>query len=125
MAGGVHTAKFSRKLEGKSELFGVKFRPEGFRPFFDDHISKFADHIIAANQIFGKGPDRLAAALSSRQETEQITIVNTFCRERAPESDKKIDLADRLVNCILCNPAVLLMVGYSPTQCRKSLLESP
>src|SRR5579862_4021441 len=30
---GVHTAKFSRRLEGRSHTFGVKFTPGGFRAF--------------------------------------------------------------------------------------------
>src|SRR5271166_3627346 len=37
---GVQTAKFSRVLEGQSQVFGIKFRPGGFHPFFRAPISK-------------------------------------------------------------------------------------
>ena len=42
---GVQTHKFVRVLEGESQVFGVKFRPGGFRPFVDTPVSKLADRM--------------------------------------------------------------------------------
>ena len=35
-AWGISTSKFSRMLEGKSHVFGIKFTPGGFFPFLRD-----------------------------------------------------------------------------------------
>lgn len=37
--GGVHTARFTAKLEGKGRVFGVKFRPGAFRAFLGRSVS--------------------------------------------------------------------------------------
>jgi AraC-like DNA-binding protein len=104
---GVHTHKFSRTLEGQSQVFGVKFRPGGFRPFFADPLSKLADRIIPANRIFGEAVEALeAAVLSSRSEDEKVEAANAFFRERVPETDQTIELAGQLVDCILKEPEI-------------------
>ena len=99
---GVQTHKFSRVLEGQSQVFGIKFRPGGFRPFFNSPLSKLADRIVPAPSIFGKDVDPLeAVALSSCADDEKIDAANTFFRARTPEPDATIELAGRLVECIL------------------------
>ena len=104
---GVHTSKFSRVLEGQAQVFGIKFRPGGFRPFLDTSASKLADRIIPAKRIFGKDVEALEAALlSSCNENKKVAAANAFFRERVPEPDKTIALAGRLVDRILREPDI-------------------
>jgi AraC-like DNA-binding protein len=89
-------------LEGQARVFGIKFRPGGFRPFADIAMSKLADRTIPASRIFGKGVDTLqVVALSSGKESEKIAAANTFFSSRAPEPDESVALAGRLVDQIL------------------------
>jgi len=102
MVCGVQTHKFSRMIEGQSHVFGVKFRPGAFRPFYGSPVSRLADRIIPAGPIFGKGMNSLATILlSSCKENEKVEAANAFFHERIPERDKTIHLADQLVTRIL------------------------
>lgn len=62
---GVQTCKFSRVLDGRSQVFGIKFRPGGFRPFLSSPVSSLANCTIPAKRIFGKHVDALEAILLS------------------------------------------------------------
>ncbi len=103
---GVHTHKFSRVLEGQSQVFGVKFKPGGFRPFLKFATSKLADRRVPVQRIFGEDVNALRdVALSSKSEKEKLQAANAFFQARMPQPDKKIALAEKLVERIFleCN----------------------
>jgi AraC-like DNA-binding protein len=107
LVSGVQTRKFSRLLVGRSQVFGVKFKPGGFRPFFNSPVSSLADSTVPAKRIFGPAVDALTAILdSSHKETEKIAAANAFFRARLPEPDDTIALAGQLVAHILADPAI-------------------
>ncbi|MFZ3264647.1 MAG: AraC family transcriptional regulator [Terriglobales bacterium] len=104
---GVQTHKFSRLLQGEARVFGVKFRPGGFRPFYRAAVSKLADRIIPAGRVFG---DDLKAfkeiALSSCKENDKIQAANAFFHVRMPQPDPALLLAGQLVDRILQKPEI-------------------
>lgn len=105
--GGVATGKFSRMLAGQSHVFGVKFKPGGFRPFMKSSVSALADRTVPVRRIFGKDVDGLEALLvSSREEEERIGATNAFFLARVPEPDDSIALAGQLVGRILQEPEI-------------------
>lgn len=104
---GVHTAKFTRVLEGQSHVFGIKFTPGGFRPFLKSPVSSLANRTVPVSQIFGNGVDALEAVLvSSRAEDEMVEAANAFFCARAPAPDKTMALAGQLVSRILSEPDI-------------------
>jgi AraC-like DNA-binding protein len=104
---GVQTNKFERLLEGRAQVFGVKFRPGGFRPFFMSPISKLTDRSIPAAEVFGEEIEELGTlALSLSNEEEKIEAANAFFRRRLPKTNETIELADRLVERILNEPEI-------------------
>jgi AraC-like DNA-binding protein len=101
---GVHTNKFSRLLADRAQVFGIKFRPGGIRPFLAGPASSLANRDIPVRQIFGKDVDALEAMLmSSAKEVEKVAAANAFFRARRPEPDKTIALVGQLVGQILEN----------------------
>jgi AraC-like DNA-binding protein len=100
---GVQTQKFSRVLEGQSQVFGIKFKPGGFRPFLKFAASKLADRIVPAESILGKEVSTLEViVLSSREERKKVEAANAFFRARIPKRrDATIDLARQVVDRIL------------------------
>ncbi len=95
---GVHTAKFSRWLEGKSRVLGVKFRPGGFRPFVKQPVSAFTDRILPLQETFGdaaQGLERRVLAHAGHEAA--IAVVESFLREFQAVSDPSALLADRIV----------------------------
>lgn len=104
---GVHTARFSRRLEGRSHVFGVKFTPGGFRSFLKAPVSSIADRIVPVRDIFGSAIDTLDAVLAgSDDEDILIPAANAFFLSQAPPHDKNAALAASLVNRILAEPGI-------------------
>ena len=104
---GVQTQKFSRTLEGRSRVFGVKFRPGGFRPFLDGPVSALADSSAPARRIFGKDLRALEAiAFTDGREDDKVQAANDFFHQRMPKSDSTLELAAHLVECILQEPEI-------------------
>jgi len=104
---GVQTHKFSRLIEGKSHVFGVKFRAGGFRPFYKFPVSKLADRLIPARRVFGEGLTAFEeVAFSSCGENEKVKAADAFFHARMPKADPAIALAGKLVDRILHEPAI-------------------
>lgn len=101
--GGISTKKFSRVLEGKSGVFGVKFRPGGFRPFIQAPAATLLNTLVPASRIFGEDADRLERALRALpwKPGKMIAATNKFFRARIPQPDPEIELADRIIGLIL------------------------
>jgi AraC-like DNA-binding protein len=96
---GIHTGKFTRMLEGRSQVFGVKFKAGGFRSFFDAAVGTLLNQTIPARQVFGDAIDSLLSAAHS--EDEKIEVANAFFHARIPQPDASATLAGQLVDRIL------------------------
>lgn len=104
---GVHTHKFSRLLEGEARVFGVKFRPGGFHPFYQAPVSKLADRIIPASRVFGNDLEALEKiVLSSCKEDDKVQAANAFFHARMAKPDPTIAIVGQLVDRILHEPAI-------------------
>lgn len=99
---GIHTGKFTRVLEGRQNVFGVKFRPGAFRPFLGRAVSSLQNVTIPASSVFSPEVDALAAVLTGHEtdEDEKIALANRFLLARVPPDDSKarvaIDLSERI-----------------------------
>jgi AraC-like DNA-binding protein len=99
---GVHTARFSTTLEGESRVFGIKFRPGGFRPFLRSPVGALANRTVAAEQVFGAAAPQWGLAVQSLPDDDaQIAAASEFLRARMPAPDSNVALATRLVEQIL------------------------
>jgi AraC-like DNA-binding protein len=99
---GVTTKRFSRTLEGESRVFGIKFRPGGFRPFLGKPVATLNDRVVPIETVFGSdGAKWESGILSLKEEEEQIETASAFLRARLPEADENVALATRLVVLIL------------------------
>jgi AraC-like DNA-binding protein len=72
---------FVRRLEGRGRVFGVKFRPAGFRPFLGAPISGIVGQRLQAATVFGTEIDELAGIVSQADDVNrQIELVDLFLR---------------------------------------------
>jgi AraC-like DNA-binding protein len=98
---GVHTARFSTTLEGESRVFGIKFRPGGFRPFLGASVGTLANRMVPVEQIFGADAREWPITMLSLQDDDDlIAAASEFLRTRLPAADANVDLATRLVEQI-------------------------
>jgi AraC-like DNA-binding protein len=104
---GVQARKFSRVLEGKAQVFGVKFRPGGFRPFFRGAVAELANRVVAASSVFGKDLAVLErVVLSESDPPEMIRAAEEFIQAQKPKADPMVGLAGKLVERILREPEI-------------------
>ncbi|WP_440070086.1 AraC family transcriptional regulator [Streptosporangium sp. OZ121] len=83
-------------LEGRSGVFGVAFRPGGFRPFLGAPVSTITNRSLDARQVFtGDLPDPV-----------DVATVEDFLRARLPERDAKVERAAGIVATIAANPEI-------------------
>lgn len=104
---GVSTSKFTRVLEGKSQVFGIKFTPAGLHPFLKSSLAELTDGGAPLERVFGEEVRGLEELLvSSSDEEERIAATNAFLLSLAPEVDKTMELANQLVARILQEPEI-------------------
>ena len=94
---GVFTRRFSRVLEGKGRVFGIKFRPAMFQALLGKPVSTLANRVVPIAQVFGREGARFARAV---QRAEDPTgLANAFFLERvtkpAPLAVAMRDLVER------------------------------
>jgi AraC-like DNA-binding protein len=98
---GVVKGKFSRLLENKGRVFGIKFKPGAFYPFVKFPISKLTNRVISVTEFFGADGKALEAAiLPLEDEGKMIEIAENFIRARLPERDENVTFINRIVDRI-------------------------
>ena len=99
--GGVHTSRFSRMLQGKSRVLGVKFWPGGLRPFLAQPVAAFTDKVFPLHEVFGEAArdlDRRVLAHADHQAA--IAVIESFLRTLEPRWDDAIALVGRIAERI-------------------------
>lgn len=97
-AWGVHTGRWTRVLEGRSQAFGIKFRPGAFRAPLGRAVSSIANTSIAADTVFGPHAATLANVLGHTDDRRAADIASDFLRERLPPVTDDALLAGRIVD---------------------------
>lgn len=121
---GVSSARFSRMLEGRGRVFGVRFRPGGFFPFYQKPISGLTDRSLSLTEAFGRegaafGQDLIAldrAALAAEpaggsspdDEADQrmMTLTDRFLLDRLPPGDPRLERVTTIVHAIATTPGL-------------------
>jgi AraC-like DNA-binding protein len=95
---GVVTGRFTKVLEGEGRVFGVKFRPAGFRPFRGSRVSDLTDRSIPIREVFGAEGDALAEEiLSLDDEARIVELLDAFFLERLPPVDPLVPTLNGIV----------------------------
>jgi len=104
---GVITGRFTRVLEGKGGVFGIKFRPAGFRPFFASSVSALTDSTRAVSEVFGPDGDAVAEQVMSVEEApRRLLIADAFIRDRLPARDPTVQVVNRIVELIVSSRSI-------------------
>jgi AraC-like DNA-binding protein len=94
---GVYTTRYVRRNEDKGRVLGVKFRPGGFRPFFDRPVSELQDRALPLAEVFGTAAARLESrALAHAGHADAFAVIQDFLRRRRPRPDPTVELLGRI-----------------------------
>ncbi|EOQ96220.1 DNA-binding helix-turn-helix protein [Leptospira wolbachii serovar Codice str. CDC] len=98
---GVTKGRFSTLLEGKGSVFGIKFRPGGFYPFFQKNIAVLTDKTIPISELTKEEILPLEKEIFQKEDEEsRIKIVETWLENILPERDPKILFINTIIDRI-------------------------
>lgn len=104
---GVHTGRFTRELKGRGGVFGVKFRPGGFRAYLGKPLSALRDASLDGAAVFGDEAAVLEAELfAARNDAEQVAVAERFFLARLPLSDADALRAGEIVDAIAADLSI-------------------
>lgn len=94
---GVYRKRFSRMLEGKGVVFGIKFLPGGFYPFVGWPVSRITDRVVPLPEVLADGSDQLETTvlgdptdivIDRLAVDPMIAAATAFLRARLPRPDR-------------------------------------
>ncbi|WP_240418055.1 DUF6597 domain-containing transcriptional factor [Paenibacillus periandrae] len=94
--------KYSKLLEGKGAVFGVKFKPGGFYPFIKRSVSELASQPLDISSVFDV--ETLAvedAILSQTDAGSMVELAESFIKPKLPEKDETVALINRIIDRIV------------------------
>jgi AraC-like DNA-binding protein len=98
---GVVTGKFTTELSGAGRVFGIKFRPGMFYPFFGSAVSELTDCVRPIQHIFDQAGLDLRTALAAEPDEEVcVTLAETFLQARLPRPDAALERVRDVVEAI-------------------------
>lgn len=98
---GIHSGRFTRVLEEQGGVFGVKFRPGGFRPFLGRPVSDLRDRSLALKEVFGSTAAELEADLfAHHDDAGQLAVVERFFAPRLPPDDPEVARVAEIADAI-------------------------
>ncbi len=105
---GVHTGRFTTQLNDSGWVFGVKFRPGAFRPYFGRSVASLRDRTVPIDEVFGAEGAALAGEVSGlRGDAERAAAVERFLTERKTPSDPNVERVGNIVDEIAENREIV------------------
>ena len=98
---GLSTKVFRRRLRGRARVFGVKFRPAAFHPFYGAPLSGLRDRAQSLSTVFGQESHRLSHAILREPDVRVcVELAEAFLTARLPDLPPRTaalrDLVERL-----------------------------
>ncbi|MFJ6855190.1 DUF6597 domain-containing transcriptional factor [Streptomyces sp. NPDC091271] len=111
---GIVQGMFSRRLEGKGRVCGVKFRPGAFRPFAPHRpVSEWTGRRVPADEALAVPEHgRLASAtartvLDPADEDARVAALDTYALSLLPAPDPQAELATELAELVRTDRSLL------------------
>ncbi|MCM3785170.1 helix-turn-helix transcriptional regulator [Neobacillus mesonae] len=99
---GPATRKYSYHLASKGRVFGIKFKPGGFFPWYRKSISRLIEEPLPAEEIFPLPTDKLEALFLNRaSKHEELTArMNDLLHPLVPPRDELAAAMDKITEYI-------------------------
>lgn len=105
---GVVSGKFTRRLDGKGKVVGVKFRPGAFYPFYQKSVSGFTDGKLDFTEVFDEDTKVIESQILDQKENNRMTEeAEKFLINNLPERDSKIEKINEILDVIKDDPSIL------------------
>ena len=101
---GVHTGRFTRLLEGKGQVFGIKFKPGGFFPFYGAPVSELQNRSLDPRCIFGDDSARFESEVFASTDIDAMAVAaEQLLLAHFPAVDANVTHVSELVTGIVAD----------------------
>ena len=102
---GIYTRRFARTLRGAGRVFGVRFRPGAFAPFFARPIHELTDRVLPFARVFGAEARALESALwALADDAARARAFEAFLAPRLPAPDPERERVATIVDLAFAQP---------------------
>jgi AraC-like DNA-binding protein len=92
---GVTTGKFTQPLFDRGRVFGIKFKPGGFRPLIDQSVSSLTNRRVPLTLVpFGEALERVVLPLP--EDAEMVAACEAILAGEMPAPDPQVALLTRI-----------------------------
>ena len=104
---GVGSERFTYAYSGSGRVFGVKFRPGGFRPFFGRPVSELTDQTVPLATLWGSAAAALGSDLAAAPDLPAlVAVAERHLRAHWPAPDPEVAAVGRIVHALLYDRSV-------------------
>lgn len=101
---GVHSGRFVCELAGVGRVFGIKFRPGGFRPFLGRPVSTIANRSVRIGDVFGADGDAYEREVLACDDVERcVALATRLVDAHRPAPDPGVARIAAIVDEIAAN----------------------
>jgi AraC-like DNA-binding protein len=121
---GVTTGKFAQILQGRGFVFGVKFKPGGFRPLIGASVSTLTNRTVALSPLLAFGPELESAVLDKRDDSPMLAACESVLARHLPQPNPQVALLTEVCDAIAADRAIVRVDQVLPrVGLRKRALE--
>jgi AraC-like DNA-binding protein len=104
---GVDRKLFVRRIEGRGQVLGVRFRAGCFRPFWKAPVSELNDRVVPAAEVFGPGvAEACRAIVAAPDQATMVSHAEDLLGSDLPERDPVAEQVAAMVERIVGDPAL-------------------
>ena len=112
---GVVEGRFTRVLQGIGRVFGVKFWPGGFYPFFGAPVSDLTNRVVSLSDVFGEAGKVFGKAVAACANDERnVELAEELLSARRPARDKNVVVVREIVDQIAADPGITKVDDLAP-----------
>jgi AraC-like DNA-binding protein len=118
---GITSARFVRKLHGAGRVVAAKFRPGGFRAFWNGALRSLTDRRVPAVQILGAEARGVATAIRSLDDQRAAALLCERLRAVGARRDARALRAGRIAEGIAQHPELTTVRAVCERFCLRPL----
>lgn len=105
---GVHEGPFRRWLQGRGQVFGIKFAPGGFGAFWRGPVRSLSNRTVSPSRLLGaQVREAQALFLSDTDDETKVAAADALLLGLNPHRDLDGERASRAVRLILETPSIV------------------